>query len=99
MVITTTDSKESANSIAQGVLAKKLGACVQIEEIKSHYLWRGEIESVNEFKITIKTKKTLYSELESEILAKHPYEVPQIVSVSIEDGLDSYFKWIDEEIK
>jgi periplasmic divalent cation tolerance protein len=34
---------------------------------------------------------------EAEIRAQHPYELPEIVAVSIERGLAGYLAWVAEE--
>ena len=50
IVITTEKNSEIANLLAQKIIAKKLGACVQcISNIQSTYFWQKEIVSENEF--------------------------------------------------
>ena len=34
--------------------------------------------------------------IESYIVRHHPYEVPEIVQIPIENGLKAYLGWIDE---
>ena len=47
----------------------------------------------------MKTKESLYNEIEKEILENHPYEVPEIVMTEIQDGYYEYLNWIKEETK
>ena len=45
----------------------------------------------------IKTTFERYPELEAEIRAQHPYELPEIVAVPIERGLPGYLAWVADE--
>ncbi len=47
----------------------------------------------------MKTKKLLYKEVEAEIQRLHTYEVPEIFSVDMEDGITCYLEWIEKETK
>jgi periplasmic divalent cation tolerance protein len=45
----------------------------------------------------MKTRQDLFSSLEKEIRAVHPYEVPEIIALPIVAGSASYLEWIQEE--
>lgn len=47
----------------------------------------------------MKTKKTLYKEVEKEIRKLHTYDVPEIYAEEIKEGLPEYFQWIEEDTK
>ena len=47
--------------------------------------------------LVIKTRRKLFVQLRQRISSLSSYEVPEIVSVKIDDGLSSYLKWIDKE--
>ena len=42
----------------------------------------------------IKTTRNLYKTLERTILKHHPYELPEIICVTIDDGLPAYLEWV-----
>ena len=95
IVSTTFDSKEKADSFARLVVSHKLGACCQITDaITSIYSWQSKVESATEWLCQIKTKESLYSELETFIHKHHDYDVPEIVRV---DAIVSirYFNWMN----
>lgn len=98
-VITTFETNDDAEKMANQILGAKIGACCSIQEIKSIYNWKEKIESGTEFQLTIKTKETLYPELEALILKNHPYETPQIVALPILMGSKDYLSWMDKETK
>ena len=47
----------------------------------------------------MKTKESLYKEVEQEIRKLHTYEIPEIYAEEIKEGLPEYFKWIEENTK
>jgi len=97
-VITTVSGKSDAEKIARGLMGKRLTACVQIGgPIKSIYRWKGRIETVKEWVCIIKTRKSFYKKVERAIKENHPYEVPEIIAVSIAEGSKDYLKWLFDE--
>ena len=99
LVITTCEKKEDAEMLANSVLNKRLGACVQIYSgIHSNYWWKGEIVQDSELIVSIKSCKEKYRELEQLLLGNHPYEVPEIISLRIDEVSAAYLLWMKEEM-
>ncbi|MGQ4833936.1 MAG: divalent-cation tolerance protein CutA [Candidatus Asgardarchaeia archaeon] len=99
-VLTTVEKEDDAKKISKVLLEKKLAACIQIiGPIKSMYWWKEKIEEATEYILAIKTKAGLYEELEKTIKEIHPYEVPEIIAIPIEKGLEDYLNWIKEVTK
>lgn len=99
-VITTTDKKDAAETMARALVEKKLAACVQITgPVMSTYRWQGKIETAEEWLCFIKTRRDLYSELEKSIKEIHPYETPEIIALPISGGSEDYLTWLNGEIK
>lgn len=96
LIITTCGNKKDAKAIADLLLREKLAACVQIQNIESFYSWEGKTQNSKEVMIFIKTKSELYNEVEKAILKAHKYQIPEIIEISINNGLPAYFKWIDD---
>jgi periplasmic divalent cation tolerance protein len=46
----------------------------------------------------IKSSQARYSEIEAAILKHHPYELPEIISVPINNGLPAYLNWVQESL-
>ncbi len=100
VMITTTPNKENANNIAQTLLAKKLAGCVQIiGPISSHYYWENELCQDEEYICLIKSSQQYYQTLESTIKEIHPYEVPEIISLPIQQGSEGYLSWLNQQLK
>ena len=96
---TAIDSKEIANKITKSLLEKRLVSSVQQKEISSSYWWNNQIETSQEYLLEMKTKESLYKEVEQEIRKLHTYEIPEIYAEEVKEGLPEYFKWIEENTK
>ena len=96
---TTFDNKDEAIKMAKLLLGKNLISCAQIGEIQSLYHWKNKIENEKEYILTMKSKETLYDEIEKTIKANHSYEVAEIIALSILKGSKEYLSWIDETTK
>lgn len=99
IVLTTTNQEAETNQIIESLLSHQLAACIQTMPIQSHYVWQGEVCSDNETLLIIKTKASLYKQVDSMINDLHNYDVPQVVQVSIENGSNPYLAWLDETTK
>jgi periplasmic divalent cation tolerance protein len=96
IVYTTCPDEEVARAISSTVVERRLAACVHRHPAgTSVFEWEGQIEEESEILLMIKTKEKLYGSLEEAILEVHPYDVPEIIAVSIDQGLASYLRWID----
>jgi len=97
-ITTTTDGREALESIGRHLLAKRLIACIQIVgPIKSLYWWKGHVEEADEWRGIMKSRKSLYAQVEAEIRGLHPYEVPEIVAAELSAALPAYDNWVRAE--
>lgn len=94
MVLTTVPEEAQAASLARQIVAAGLGACVQVQPIRSFYVWQGAACDAPEFRLCIKTRQAQYQRLEDFLRAHHPYQVPQIVQVPITGGSADYLQWV-----
>jgi len=82
------------------LVEKRLAGCIQIVgPIVSTYWWKGNVETAGEWLCFIKSKKTLYDELEKGIKEVHPYKAPEIITVPIISGSRDYLEWFNSELK
>ena len=98
MLVMVTIPKEDAKRLANILLKEKICACVNIiDEINSLFWWKGKIDEEKESLLLIKTKKTLFTELEGIIIKNHPYEVPEIIGFEINKINKDYSDWLNQE--
>ncbi len=96
IVLCTCPDDQTATIIADKLVAEGYAACVNIVPgIMSVFEWKNNIEHENELLLLIKSRQDCYPELEAVIQELHPYELPEIIAVSIERGLSGYLEWID----
>jgi periplasmic divalent cation tolerance protein len=98
LVFTNLPDAAAAEIITRQIIESRTAACVnQLAPCKSTYHWQGNIETVTEVPLLIKTTKVAYPHLESLIREVHPYELPEIIAVPIVVGLPGYLSWVNEE--
>lgn len=98
LVLCTCPDQTSAQAIAEQLIDQRLAACVNIVPgITSIYQWQGKRETAQEHLLLIKTSIEAYNALEQTLTDLHPYELPEIITVPIERGLNTYLNWISEQ--
>ena len=100
LVVTNLPDRASAEKLGALLIEQRLAACVNLlAPCDSVYRWRGEIRRDQEHPLLIKTTQERYAELEASIRANHPYELPEIIAVSIVQGLSAYLQWVESETR
>ena len=98
LVLTQMPDRASAEALARELVEARLAACVSIgASAESLYHWRGEIETAQEVPVAIKTRAERYDDVEAFIVARHPYELPEILGVPLTHGLTRYLDWVAAE--
>ena len=98
VVLTTLPNADAAAELAKTVVGEKLAACANIVPgMRSIYRWEGKVQDENEVLVLLKARRDGFARLKSRILELHPYEVPEVIAVSIDQGHDAYLNWIVRE--
>lgn len=98
IVLNTCPDTGVAKNLATLLVQEHLAACVNIiPGLTSIYEWEGKLETGSECLLIIKSVKKHYPELEKMIRDNHPYELPEIIAVSISDGLNDYLAWVGQQ--
>lgn len=100
ILFSTLDSEEKAREIAHQLVQERLAACVNIvPNVTSVYKWKGAIERTTECLLVMKTADDRVEQLTQRIKELHPYEVPEIISFSVEHGHPPYLDWVVAETR
>ena len=96
VIVSTYPDKKSISRVAHIVVEKKLAACVNYTKINSVYSWKGKIENAKEFLALFKTTTKSKQKLKEEIAKSHPYKVPEIVELKMDNVSLPYLKWLEQ---
>lgn len=100
VVLTNLPDSESAFNLARQLVHGRLAACVNVlAPATSFYRWEGREETASEIPVLIKSTRERYAELEREIRALHPYDLPEIIAFPVGQGLVNYLGWVEDECK
>lgn len=92
IIISTFQSRMSANKISKDMISRKLCACVNIIKINSFYYWDNKIQYDNEYLCLFKTNSS--AKLRKELKKIHPYKVPEIVEIKMDNIDNDYLRWL-----
>ena len=99
LFLTTAPTRDEAESIATELVSRRLAACVNLlGPVQSIYRWQGEVERNEEILLLIKSTSENAAGIAQAIRELHSYEVPELISFSIESGLEPYLAWIGASV-
>lgn len=100
IVLSTTGSEPEARKIARALVERKLAACVNIvPRIASVYRWQGKVEEAEEWLLLVKTTNAAFDRVRDAIRELHSYDLPECISVTVEDGSPDYLNWIADAVR
>lgn len=97
LIYVTVPDIDSGKRIAKEVVEHGLAACANlIPKIYSIYRWDGEVQEDNETLVFLKTGRDRADALIEAIAEAHPYEVPAISEIRLDNVHDPYLAWLLE---
>lgn len=86
---------DKADALATLLVETGVAACVNVvPRITSIYRWQGRVERDDEALLVIKSTAERFDDLKAQVLANHPYELPEVIAVDIAAGHLPYLQWI-----
>jgi periplasmic divalent cation tolerance protein len=100
VVLTTVAADFDAAPLARALVEAKLAACVSIlPPMTSFFWWEGKIEEDPEHLLLIKTTDDRVNGLREELLARHPYAVPEFIVLRSDSVSEAYAAWIESSTR
>jgi periplasmic divalent cation tolerance protein len=97
-VLTNLPDSDAAFNLARELVRLRLAACANVlSPATSFYRWEGREEQATEYPVLIKSTRDRYPALEAAIRERHPYSLPEIIAWPVEQGLEAYLRWVEEE--
>ncbi|MGE0529606.1 MAG: divalent-cation tolerance protein CutA [Bdellovibrionales bacterium] len=91
----TFPSEDVAHRICERLVLSGTIACANIlSPHRALYLWKGQLQKEKEWAALLKLPARKKTELKERIRAEHPYDVPALAFLKIDDGLPEFLNWI-----
>jgi periplasmic divalent cation tolerance protein len=98
LVLTTLPNADAAAEMAKHIVDERLAACANLfPAVRSIYKWQAKVEDQNEILVLFKTRQEHFERLKSRILELHPYEVPEVLAIPVEQAYQPYLEWLARE--
>jgi periplasmic divalent cation tolerance protein len=95
VVLCTAPTAEVAAGLAHALVEAGLAACGNVlPGLRSIYRWQGRVEDEAEALLVLKTTRARFPALREELLARHPYQVPEVLALPVEAGSEAYLAWL-----
>jgi periplasmic divalent cation tolerance protein len=99
LVLCTCPEDVVASRIATKLVEERLAGCVnRLTRMVSSYWWKGKVETDTEALLMIKTSERLLSRLSQRIHELHPAELPEVITLPITGGSESYLEWLGQNL-
>jgi periplasmic divalent cation tolerance protein len=100
LVLCSCPDAATAEALAAALVEARLAACASVlPGLRSVYRWQGAVERADEALLLVKTTADRLPALQAAVLARHPYELPEILAVAVGSGLDRYLDWVRAETR
>lgn len=99
LILSTFADEASASAAVRTLLDERLIACGNmIPGIRSIYRWKGAVEDASEIQVLLKTDQDYATRCMERLAELHPYEVPEILLLGVEETSFPYAAWIRESL-
>ncbi len=100
VVLVTAPSAEKALELGRALVGERLAACASlVPGVRSIYWWEGRVQDEAEALLVLKTTRDRFEALRDRTLALHPYQVPEVIALPVEDGSAAYLDWLVRETR
>jgi periplasmic divalent cation tolerance protein len=97
LALSTFPDVETARRISNELVTERFAACANIlPAVESVYRWKDKIETGNETLVFFKLSEDRQGAFQKMLRCLHPYEVPEIIFLPVENGLPDYLRWVAE---
>ena len=99
LVLTTLGSVTDARSLVRSLVEDRLVACgTLVPGASSIYRWEGALREEDEVVVLLKTDASKWNALSAAVKERHPYQVPELLALPVERGLEAYLSWMTSEV-
>ena len=100
LVVLVTCPPDKAQAIAVALVEERVAACVNVvPSLQSVYRWEGSVHNDGEALLIVKTAKDRFDALKQAVLKHHPYELPEVIALTVDQGHAPYLEWVVESTR
>ena len=100
VVLTSLPGDFDAQTLAEALVEARAAACVTVlPSARSTYRWDGRVERDEEQQLIVKTTRDRVPDLWRELRARHPYDVPEFLVMSVAEGNPAYLDWVAKAVE
>jgi periplasmic divalent cation tolerance protein len=98
VLVTFPADTQAARAFSRTLVEEGLIACANlVSGITSIYRWQGDLIEDGEILLVLKTQAFRVPRLLERVPQIHPYDVPEVLVLSVETGHTPYLRWLDRE--
>ncbi|WWP01536.1 MAG: divalent-cation tolerance protein CutA [Candidatus Dasytiphilus stammeri] len=95
IILCTVPNEDWALKLAKKSLEEGLAACItKFKNVSSLYYWKGEIKHTQEVQMLIKTDSIHQEKLLRLLKDMHPYEIPELLVLKVQNVNQQYHDWL-----
>lgn len=95
VILSTCPDAAAGEAIGRALVEGAFAACVNVMPgLRSIYRWNDTLQTDEEALMIVKTSGARLAAACEQLVALHPYEVPEVVALPIADGHHPYLSWV-----
>lgn len=99
VVLVTAPDGDVAETLAAALVGEGLAACANmVPGVVSIYRWEGETHRDAEVLLVLKSTADRCRALTRRVSELHPYEIPEVLVLPVEQGYEPYLEWVRGEV-
>ncbi|KAK0140988.1 Protein CutA [Merluccius polli] len=99
VLLINSPNEQVARDIGRAIMERQMAASINIlPKASSMYYWKGEVQDATEIVMLVKTKTSKIQTVIDYVRSIHPYENPDVLSLSVGDANAVYMRWMDEAV-
>jgi periplasmic divalent cation tolerance protein len=100
VVTTVVDARAVADVLAAAAVTARLAACAQVGgQVDSTYWWQDAVETNREWSVQLKTAPDRVDDLVAQVIATHPYDVPEVLVSRVDCANPAYAAWVYDQTR
>jgi periplasmic divalent cation tolerance protein len=97
VVLVTAPDADAALALARALVEERLAACGNVvSPVTSVYRWQGAVHESGEALLVLKTSGERLADMSARIVELHPYDVPEVLALGVDDGYQPYLDWLGD---